>query len=345
MQNKTVPMPSGVTLPAPPAVPALSWEAPIPIATHPVLLANFGLLSAVAGAIVGALLSFVMAMTGQGWRIEAIVEWTASLTAAAFLVAMVVAILIFGNRLHMRFALDAELAEAEVADKSPRIVQRALSVFSWLAERFGLAGAGLVAETSARQCIEWDAVADAHFHPLWRTISLSNGWHIALILFCTAENYDSVAAAVHTGLAARHPHAFHNPLPALLFRTFLILLSSMPLFAMPFVEKDGVFPALLILGFGLGAVWLSRQLSWVVLVCVIWSAVLEAIAFVEPHDSIFGGTYRAYQVLNTGDAITLGLVGAGVLCLIVLSLGLISGRWRSGLSANRVERGRVMMGA
>ena len=78
MQNKTVPMPSGVTLPAPPAVPALSWEAPIPIATHPVLLANFGLLSAVAGAIVGALLSFVMAMTGQGWRIEAIVEWTAS---------------------------------------------------------------------------------------------------------------------------------------------------------------------------------------------------------------------------------------------------------------------------
>jgi len=93
MQPKTLPIPSGVTLPSAPTVPALSWEAPIPIATHPVLLANFGLLFAVAGAIVGALLSFVMAMIGQSWRIEAIVEWTASLTAASFLLAMVVAIL------------------------------------------------------------------------------------------------------------------------------------------------------------------------------------------------------------------------------------------------------------
>jgi hypothetical protein len=333
-----------VTLPSP-TVPELGWETGIPIATHPVLLANFGLLFAVAGAIVGALFAFVLAMTGQGVRIEGMVEWTASLTAAAFLVALIVAILIFGNRLTMRFALGPVAAEAAVADQRPRIVQRALSAFSWLAERFGLAGAGLVAETSAPQRIEWDAVADAHFHPLWRTISLSNGWHIALILFCTPENYDAVAAAVHTGLAARHPHTFYNPLPAILFRTFLILLSSMPLFAMPFVEKDGVFPAMLILGFGLAAVWLSPRLSWIVLVCVGWSAVLEAIAVVQPHDSLFGGTYRPYQVLNMGDVITLTLVGAGALCLIVLSLGLLIGRFRSGLSASRVERGRTLLQA
>jgi hypothetical protein len=344
MQSKVVPLPSSVTLPSP-SVPTLSWETAIPIATHPVLLTNFGLLFAVAGAIVGALVAFVLAMTGQGARIEAMVEWTASLTAASFLVALVVALLIFGNRLHMRFALDPAAAEAEVADQRPGIVQRALSVFSWLAERFGLAGAGLVAETSAPQRIEWDTVADAHFHPLWRTISLSNGWHIALILFCTPANYDAVAAAVHTGLAARHPHTFYNPLPALLFRTFLIVLSSMPLFAMPFVEKDGVFPAILILGFGLAAVWLSSRLSWIVLACVGWSAVLEVIAFIEPHESLLGGTYRAYQVLNMGDVITLALVTAGGLCLLVLSVGLISGRWRSGLSASRVERGSAMQGA
>jgi len=29
----------------------------------------------------------------------------------------------------------------------------------------------------------------------------------------------------------------------------------------------------------------------------------------------------------------------------VLSVGLISGRWRSGLSANRVERGAALIGA
>jgi hypothetical protein len=331
-------------LPANP-VPSLSWETNIPIATHPVLLANFGLLFAVAGALVGALLAFILAMTGGGQIIEPMVEWTATLAAAAFLLTLIVSIVIFGNRLHIRFALDPSGAEAEVIDQRPKIAARAVAAFSWLADRFGLAGAGLIAEASAPQHIEWDQVADAHFHPLWRTISLSNGWHIALILFCSAENYDAVAAAVHTGLAARHPHTFHNPLPALLLRTFLVLLSSMPLFAMPFAEKDGVFPALLVLGFGLAAVWLSARLAWVVLACVAWLGLIEFIAVSEPRDSLFGGTYRAYQVLNMSDAITLGLVASGALCLILLSLGLIAGHWRSGLSANRVERGRSPLNA
>jgi LPXTG-motif cell wall-anchored protein len=66
--------------------------------------------------------------------------------------------------------------------------------------------------------------------------------------------------------------------------------------------------------------------------------VIEAIAITEPRDSLFGGTYRAYQVLNTGDAITFGLIIAGALCLALLAFGLIGGRWRSGLAADRVQR-------
>ena len=330
-------------VPAANLMPFLSWETDIPIATHPVLLTNFGLLFAVAGALTGALLAFILAMTRQYELIEPMMEWTASLAAAAFLLALMVSIIIFGNRLHIRFALDAKGARAEVIDQRSKIAARAVTAFSWLANRLGLAGAGLIAETSAPQAIEWDAVADGHFHPLWRTISLSNGWHIVLILFCTPENYDAVASAVHTGLAARHPHTFHNPLPALFFRTFLVLLSSMPLFAMPWVEKDGVFPALLVLGFGLAAVWLSARLAWVVLTSVVWSGITQFIAITGPRVSLFGGTYRPYEVLNMGDAITIGLVLGGALCLILLSFGLISGRWRSGLSASRVERGTSLL--
>ena len=215
---------------------------------------------------------------------------------------------------------------------------RAAGVFSWIANRFSLAGAGLIAETSARQHILWDDVATAHFHPLWRTVSLSNGWHVVLILFCSPGNYDAVAAAVHTGLAARHPHSFHNPLPGLLFRTFLVLLSCMPLFAMPYVEKDGVFPALVILGFGLASVWLMPSLAWVVLAALGWAAVLEVLAQVKLRDSLFGGTFRAYQVLNMGEAITLGLTIAGMACLAALSIGLLAGRVRTGLAGDRIER-------
>jgi hypothetical protein len=322
------------------SIPTLNWETEIPIATHPVMLTNFGLLFAVTGALIGALLAFIFAMTGRGDAIQPMIEWTASLTAAAFLLALLVTIIVYGNSLNICFSLNARCVQAEVTDKRPRIAARAVAVFSWVADRFGLAGSGLIAETSAPQEIAWDDVADAHFHPLWRTISLSSGWHVALILFCTPGNYAAVAAAVHTGLAARHPHKFHNPLPALLLRTFLVLLSSMPLFAMPSAESDGVFPALLVLVFGLSAVWLSRHLGWLVLAALAWSGVIEAIAITEPRDSLFGGTYRAYQVLNTGDAITFGLVIAGASCLALLSLGLIAGRWRSGLAADRLERTR-----
>ena len=65
---------------------------------------------------------------------------------------------------------------------------------------------------------------------------------------------------------------------------------------------------------------------------------LEIIACVRPRDSLFGGTYRAYQVLNLGDFITLVLAIGGTAFLVWLLLGLLRGRLRSGLAGNLIER-------
>ncbi len=319
---------------------ALSWETDIPIATHPVMLANFALLFAIAGLIVGALLSFILAMVGHVPDIEPMWEFTALLTLALFFLALLVAAILFGNHLSMRFTLDAAAAGSEITDTRTETARRAAKALSWMAGRFGLAGAGLIAETSARQRIGWSAVAEAHFHPLLRTISLSNGWRTVLILFCSEQNYDAVAAAVHTGLAAREFHRFGNPLPQLLLRTFLVLLCSMPLFAMPYVEKEGVFPALLVLCFGLAAVWLDRRLAWVAVVGLTWMITLALIANFKIRDSLFGGTYRAYQVLDGGDLITIALAVAGAGYLAWLFSALLRGDIRSGLAGDLLERGR-----
>jgi hypothetical protein len=319
-------------------VPVLIWATDIPIATHPVVLANFALLFAISGLLVGALLSFIFLMTGQVANIEPMWEFTALGTVGLFSFSLLVSIVIFGNRLPMRFRLGPEAAESEMTGSRAKTAQAAARALGWMAARFGLAGAGLIAETGARQRIDWSAVARAHFHPLLRTVSLSNGWRTVLILFCNAQNYDSVAAAVHTGLAARQLHVLRNPLPELLAHTFLVLLSSMPLFAMPFVEKDGVFPALLVLCFSLGAVWLIPRLSWIAMAGLGWTAVLELIACFKARDSLFGGSYRVYQVLDSGDLITIGLAVVGAGYLVWLFAGLLSGRIRSGLSADLLER-------
>src|SRR5471030_3244802 len=115
-------------------------------------------------------------------------ERTGLTTLVLFVLSLLVATIVFGNRLPMRFSLDSEAAESEMTDSRARTAQRAAKALSWMAGRFGLAGAGLIAETSARQHILWSAVAKAHFHPLLRTISLSNGWRTVLILFCTEQN-------------------------------------------------------------------------------------------------------------------------------------------------------------
>src|SRR5476649_326747 len=194
-------------------VPVLSWETDIPIATHPVMLANFALLFVFMGLVAGALLTFILAMLGRVPNIERMWEFAALTTLALFFLSLLVAAIVFGNRLPMRFKLDMAAAESEMTDSRAKTAQRAAKALSWRGGKFGLAGAGLIAETSARQHIGWDAVAKAHFHPLLRTISLSNGWRTVLILFCNEHNYEAVAAAVHTGLAAREPHSFRNPLP------------------------------------------------------------------------------------------------------------------------------------
>jgi hypothetical protein len=81
------------------------------------------------------------------------------------------------------------------------------------------------------------------------------------------------------------------------------------------------------------------RLGWIVMAGLGWSFVLEVIGCTKLRASLFGGTYRAYQVLNMGDAITLLLILGGMICLAVLSIALITGRVRSGLAADRLERG------
>lgn len=320
--------------------PALSWEMDIPIATHPVMLANIALLFAISGLLIGALLSFILAMTGAVQSIEPMWELAAIATGGLFLLTLLGAAVFFGNRLPMRFKLDASAAESEMTDSRGETTRRAALALSWMADRLGLAGAGLAAEASARQHILWSAVARAHFHPLLRTISLSNGWRTVLILFCTPANYDAVAAAVHTGMAARRGHVFHNPLPQLLLRTFLVLLCSMPLFALPYVERDGVFPALLVLCFALAAVWLEQRFAWLALTGLAWTTILELTAMFKSRDSLFGGTYRAFRVLDSGDLITLALALAGAAYLAWLCLALLRGEVRSGLAGDLLERDR-----
>ncbi len=240
------------------------------------MLATFARLFVLTGLIMGALLSFLLAVTGEARSIVPMLEMTGILTAGLAVLSGLVCLVIFRNRMHMRFSVDAEAAQAEVIDTRAKIANKVAVVLGILTGRPGLAGAGLIAQSSSHQKAVWNAVARARYHPTWRTVSLSNGWRTVLNLFCTRENYDAVAATVRTALAARKIKARpKNPLPKLLLRTVLVTLACVPLFALPELDEQAVFPAFPILCFALASVWLIPLLAWVVLAGIAWMAALE----------------------------------------------------------------------
>lgn len=321
------------------ASPTLAWETDVHLVTHPLMLAAFARLFVLTGLIMGALLSFIFAVTGETESIAPMLELTGILVAGLAVLSGLICVVIFRNRMHMRFSLDAEAAQAEVTDTRAKTANKIAVVAGILTGRPGLAGAGLIAQSSSHQMAAWSAVAQARYNPAWRTVSLSNGWRTVLNLFCTKENYDDVAAAVRTALAARKIKARpKNPLPRLLLRTALVLLACVPLFVLPEVEEQGIFPAILIVCFALASVWLVPVLAWVVPAGLIWMAVLELLACSETRTSMFGGAdYKAYEVLSGDDWALMVLATVGAAYLIWLSVGLIRGKIRSGLAGDLLE--------
>jgi hypothetical protein len=324
---------------APKAPATLTWETDVHLVTHPLMLANFAKLFAITAFIMGALLSLILAVTGGARSIVPMLEMTGMLTAGLAVLSGLVCLVIFRNRMHMRFSLDAKAAETEVIDARAKTANKIAVVAGILTGRPGLAGAGLIAQSSSHQKAVWNAVAHARFNRAWRTVSLSNGWRTVLILFCTRNNYDAVAAFVGEALATRKVKPRRkSPLPRLLLRTVLVALACVPLFGLPDLDEQGILPAILILCFALASVWLIPLLAWVVLAGIAWMAALELLAGSETRTSMFGsGDFRAYEVFSGDDWALIVLAALGAAYLVWLSVGLIRGRIQSGLAGDLLE--------
>jgi hypothetical protein len=322
----------------------IQWEIAVPLLTNPIMLGTFAKLFLITGLIMGLLLSGIMLAVDEAESIGPLLLMTLGLTAGLAVLSGLVSLVVFGNRMHMAFRLDADGAQARVIDKRAGRANKIAVVAGVLAGKPGVTGAGLLAQSGSSQSARWSAIAKARYHPGSRTVSLSNSWRTVINLFCTAENYDAVAAAVRTALAGRvgkmgpASKARRNPLPMLLLRTVLTVLACAPLFGMPFLEEKALLPAILTVCFALAAVWLVPPMAWAALAGVAWVFGLELLACLETRASLFGsGSFKAYEVLSGDDWFVIALAGAGAAYLAWISAGLLTGRLRSGLAGDRME--------
>jgi hypothetical protein len=128
--------------------------------------------------------------------------------------ALAVMVLYFGNRIAMEFTVDERGVFSQVRDRKAHRASQLAVVLGLATGRFTVAGAGMLARSSASSFVPWKAVQRVRCDETRHTIHLEGGWRTRAALFCTPQNYPGT----QLGLA-------HVP-QCMKTRVFLLLLGA-----------------------------------------------------------------------------------------------------------------------
>ena len=322
---------------------ALQWDIDIPLATNPVMWG--GLVKATLGAAVGvaALVGLLLAVQGDWPLVLPMAGLLLACGAGLLLLAGLVMVLVFGNRLGARFVVDAEGVRYAQRDRRAHATNRAALVLGLLLGRPAAAGCGLLATLDEQQTLRWQGAFRAVSHPARHTIALRNRWRTLLWVYCTPDNFEAVQALVErhmtlNGTAVRA--AGPSPLRGHLARTVAVVLACLPLFLLAPVYGHGLLLPMLVMGFALATAWLLRPLAWVVLCGVVLLAGRMLMGAFEPRASQFraGVTYWRHELLSGDDWALTAPAALGLVYLVWLAvqtlrartLPALEGDWRDG---------------
>jgi hypothetical protein len=327
---------------SPPSNEALQWDIDIPLATNPVMWG--GLVKAVLGAAVGvaALVGLLLAVQGDWPLVLPVAGLLLACGAGLLLLAGLVMVLVFGNRLGARFVVDAKGVRYAQRDRRAHATNRAALVLGLLLGRPAAAGSGLLATLDEQQTLRWQGAFRAVAHPARHTIALRNRWRTLLWVYCTPDNFEAVQALLErhmalNGTAARA--AGPSPLRGHLARTALVVLACLPLFLLAPVYGHGLLLPLLLMCFALATVWLLRPLAWVVLVAAAMLLVRMLMGAVEPRPSSFraGITDWRFERLSGDDWALTALAALGLVYLVWLAVQTLRARTLPALEGDLLD--------
>ncbi|MGQ9686712.1 MAG: zinc ribbon domain-containing protein [Thiobacillaceae bacterium] len=320
----------------------LTWEAEIGLLTNPLILRQLVTMLAVTGVMVFALLAFLFAVQGEWESIPMVLAMTLLGVGVLAVLMLLVIVLFFGNRYRMRFAVDEKGVLVQTVDRRARAGNRLAALLGALGGSATTAGAGLMGMVREQEAASWKGIARAAYHPRWRGITLHNRWRTVAFLACTRDNYEPVAAFVQRQMAAKGAGTTAkagSPLPRLLGRSALVVLATVPVFLLPYPFELDLLVPLIMLCFALATVWLVPLFGWVVIAAALWIVAEIVVIGASTRESIFSslGTYRTYEILDTGDWFSLALAAAGLAYLVAFSWRAVRGRVPSALIEDHDE--------
>jgi hypothetical protein len=288
-----------------------TWETGISLLGNPLIRKQLGIVVLASGGFMAFLLSFIVAATGDFYQMPMMFKisfWTTAGLAA--LMAFVV-LVFFGNRMRVRFTVDEAGALWETIDKRAITGNRLALLGAALARSPTAGGAATLAAARQREFVRWSDVALAEYDQRRSMITLRNSWRPIMLLVCTPENYDQIAAAVHSRIVPKSggetPSAVgprRHPVLRGLGRTVLVTLAAAPLFILPgFLYSLDLFLPLLTYLFALATVWLIPLFGWVVIVGAAILAVQLAVIGVEEFPYLWSEEQVVFLLAYVGLAV------------------------------------------
>lgn len=337
-------MPSPRTPPDPTVETGITWEIEVPLLTSRDVVGTAFAVFAISVLIAGSLIGLMLAAQGEWDAILPVFGVLGAIAGALFGVGLLATVLIFRGDMRFRFTVSDEQIRSELIDRTARAVNRLTIVAGILAGRPGAVGTGLIATSGEVTTLGWDGGFRATYDPKRRTIALRNGWRRLLVVYCTEQNYPTVAALVRARIASRGTDRrvpTRSPLPRMLAYTALAVVASLLVFPLIDVSDVPLFLLFLMLCFAAAMIWLLSLFGYVVLGCIISviASVITDAASVRESFLYPGETYRHLDVFSEDDWVTFGIAGIGLAVLGTLAYRAIRGRLPSMLERDADSAG------
>lgn len=324
---------------------ALSWEVAVPLWSNPLIVGATAKVFLFAVVGVAAMLSLIFLIQGESSAIGPLWLAFAAVGAGLFVLGLLIMAVVFGNRLHCRFTIDAQGILFETIDRRAQRSNRLLILLGLLLRKPQALGAGLIAASQEVQSVHWRGAFQAQYLPQRQVVILKNRWRRLMLVYASADNYEQVAARIAAeierhGTATRVP--LRSPLPRYLGLSALVVVACVPLFALVEEFEISLMLPLLQLCFGLATVWLIGLFGYVLIavdLLIAGALLLDALgvqqSWLRPAEH-----YARWTVYSDQDWGLLLLAGLAMVVLAIIGWRAAHGRPPAMLMADFGDAGQ-----
>jgi len=319
----------------------IKWEIDIPLLNNKILIRQMIMVFFITYIIISVLMSTIFLVQGEAESIPMLLLMFFLVCLGLFVLSILVMLLIFGNRMTLRFTVNDKGVLYEMVDKRGKKLTN-LAIFSGvLSKKATTTGSGLIAKSREAVFINYKNVIKLDPKDKENVILLKNEWRTLLAIYCKEENYNEVKEFLNEIFKEKmvnvNERKIKNPLPKYILLSLLTIIMSIPIFNLPYPFEINLFVPILILFFTLGSIWLTRLLFFVTIGGSIYTIIFIIVKLFEKTESfIFDRTYFWYELISGEDIFALILLSISLLYFIGFSIYSLKGNFSSMLERDSI---------